>query len=412
MNYLHCLYILLFIINFPLLSIENPILNETITTELVDRGKYSTEDENSNVTPANHHIENSTELYNFEGLGSTEREEWNSTVTGNSSAFGSVFKENVSIDQEGVNFTTSEKLVSIIPEYQVTSILDEDWNSTTFQYPFSTNSMQEINIIKNDTSPLQIQDQKTEEPETESDDIENLLDHLINKLKVPSNNWLNYHYIMAMESPDGSIYIPKNHKQSTRKHLITLLGFAEEIVSNKNGITYVNNKSEDNQSITTQWINDDILVLGHNLSIIGDNQSNNDDGYINKLWNTNETFNERNITNNNNHEFSDIDHETGTFTEILDLSYSNVTELDGRRLTDHELHESNESNDLHTIVETIILDDMDHRVSEPTNQSSILDTEENLSNTPNELQVNSSQENITTDSMDTVHQQLTKLIHN
>ncbi|RTG81216.1 uncharacterized protein DC041_0007978, partial [Schistosoma bovis] len=240
--------------------------------------------------------------------------------------------------------------------------------------------------------------------ETENNDIVDLLDSLLNKLKVPSDNCLNYRYIMAMQSPDGSIYIPKNHTQSTRKHLITLLGFAEEIASNKNGITYINNKNNDNDNeeklpITTQSINDDTLILlENNISIIEYNHSNID--Y------------EKNITDNDQ-EFSEIDDETRTFTEVSDLfSSSNITEREEGRLMDYELHNFNESKDLHEISEHITSDDVDHRITEQNNQSSTLVTDERLLNITNELQLNSKQENITTDSMDNLEQQRTKLKNN
>ncbi|VDP45050.1 unnamed protein product [Schistosoma curassoni] len=279
------------------------------------------------------------------------------------------------------------------------SVLHEDWNSTmSSNNPILTNSMHEINVTRNDASTFQLEDQNTQEPETENNDIVDLLDSLLNKLKIPSDNWLNYRYIMAMQSPDGSIYIPKNHTQSTRKHLITLLGFAEEIVSNKNGITYINNKNNNNNNnneeklpITTQSINDDTLILlENNISIIEDNQSNID--Y------------EKNITDNDQ-EFSKIDDETRTFTEVSDLfSSSNVTEREEGRLMDYELHNFNESKDLHEILEHITSDDVDHRITEQNNQSSTLVTDERLLNITNELQLNSKQENITTDSMDNVRQ--------
>ncbi|CAH8430085.1 unnamed protein product [Schistosoma mattheei] len=334
-----------------------------------------TRETDSTVTPVNRLIENSTEFYKFE--------------------------EAVSIYQEGLHFTTSEKLVSTTPESEFASILHEDWNFTMSSInPILTNSMHEINDTESDASTFQLEDQKTEVPETENNDIVDLLDSLLNKLKVPSDNWLNYHYIMAMQSPDGSIYIPKNHTQSTRKHLITLLGFAQEIASNKNGITYINNKNNNNNEekllITTQSINDDTLILlENNISIIGENQSNID-------YEKNKTDNDR--------EFSEIDDETRTFTEVSDLfSSSNITEREEGRLMDYELHNFNESNDLHEILEHITSDDMDHRISEQNNQSSTLVTDERLLNITNELQLNSKQENITTDSMDNVEQQRTKL---
>ncbi|CAH8429903.1 unnamed protein product [Schistosoma haematobium] len=365
MDYLHYLFTLLFITNFSPLSSENPILTEITISELGNKETDST------VTPVNRLIENSTEFYNVEDFGSTEREERNPNISGNLSLFGTVFEEAVSIYQEGLNFTTSEKLFSTTPEH-------------------------EINVTESDASTFQLEDQKTEVPETENNDIVDLLDSLLNKLKVPSDNWLNYHYIMAMQSPDGSIYIPKNHTQSTRKHLITLLGFAEEIASNKNGITYINNKNNNNNNeeklpITTQSINDDTLILlENNISIIGENHSNID--Y------------EKNKTDNDQ-EFSEIDDETRTFTEAYDLfSSSNTTEREEGRLMDYELHNFNESNDLHEILEHITSDDVDHRISEQNNQSPTLVTDERLLNITNELQLNSKQENITTDSMDNVEQ--------
>ncbi|CAH8430178.1 unnamed protein product [Schistosoma guineensis] len=385
MDYLHYLFTLLFITNFPPLSSENPILTEITISKLDNKEADST------VTPVNRLIENSTEFYNVEDFGSTERGERNPNITGNLSSFGTVFEEAVPIYQEGLNFTTSEKLVSTTSESEFASVLHEDWNSTmSSNSPISTNSMHEINVTRNDASTFQLEDQNTEEPETENNDIVDLLDSLLNKLKVPSDNWLNYRHIMAMQSPDGSIYIPKNHTQSTRKHLITLLGFAEEIASNKNGITYINTKNNNNEEkllITTQSINDDTLILlENNISIIGENQSNID--Y------------EKNITDNDQ-EFSEIDDETRTFTEVSDLfSSSNVTEREEGRLLDYELHNFNESNDLHEILEHITSDDVDHRISEQNNQSSTLVTDERLLNITNELQLNSKQENITTDSMD------------
>ncbi|VDP72335.1 unnamed protein product [Echinostoma caproni] len=54
--------------------------------------------------------------------------------------------------------------------------------------------------------------------------ILNLLEQLLVKLDVPPLNWNTYHYITALKGPDGSIYLPKHHQQSTRKHLATLLG--------------------------------------------------------------------------------------------------------------------------------------------------------------------------------------------
>ncbi|VDP20956.1 unnamed protein product [Schistosoma margrebowiei] len=397
MNYLHYLFTLMFITNFPPLSSENPILTEITRSELGNKETDST------VTPVNRLIENSTEFYNVKDFGSTEREERNPNITENLSSFGTVFEEAVSIYQEGLNFTTSEKLVSTTPESEFTSILHEDWNSTmSSDNPISINSMHEINVTESDASTFQFEDQETGVPETESSDIVDLLDSLSNKLKVPSDNWLNYHYIMAMQSPDGSIYIPKNHTQSTRKHLITLLGFAEEIVSNKNGITYINNKNNNNEEkllITTQSINDDTLILlENNISFIGENQSNID--Y------------EKNITDNDQ-EFSEIDDEIRTFTEVSDLfSSSNITEEEEGRLMDYELHYLNESNDLHEILEHVTPYDVDHRISEQNNQSSTMITDGILFNITNELQLNSKQENITTDSMDNVEQQRTKLKDN
>ncbi|CAH8430122.1 unnamed protein product [Schistosoma bovis] len=401
MDYLHYLFTLLFLTNFSPLSSENPILTEITISELGNKETDST------VTPVNRLIENSTEFYNVEDFGSTERGEQNPNITGNLSSFGTVFEEAVSISQEGLNFTTSEKLVSTTPESEFVSVLHEDWNSTmSSNNPISTNSMHEINVTENDASTFQLKDQNTEEPETENNDIVNLLDSLLNKLKVPSDSWLNYRYIMAMQSPDGSIYIPKNHTQSTRKHLITLLGFAEEIASNKNGITYINNNKNNNDNnneeklpITTQSINDDTLILlENNLSIIEENQSNID--Y------------EKNITDNDQ-EFSEIDDETRTFTEVSDLfSSSNITEREEGRLMDYELHNFNESKDLHEILEHITSDDVDHRITEQNNQSSTLVTDERLLNITNELQLNSKQENITTDSMDNLEQQRTKLKNN
>uniref|UniRef100_A0A094ZH59 Uncharacterized protein n=1 Tax=Schistosoma haematobium TaxID=6185 RepID=A0A094ZH59_SCHHA len=357
MDYLHYLFTLLFITNFSPLSSENPILTEITISELGNKETDST------VTPVNRLIENSTEFYNVEDFGSTEREERNPNISGNLSLFGTVS--------------------------EFASILHEDWNSIMSSInPILTNSI--------DASTFQLEDQKTEVPETENNDIVDLLDSLLNKLKVPSDNWLNYHYIMAMQSPDGSIYIPKNHTQSTRKHLITLLGFAEEIASNKNGITYINNKNNNNNNeeklpITTQSINDDTLILlENNISIIGENHSNID--Y------------EKNKTDNDQ-EFSEIDDETRTFTEAYDLfSSSNTTEREEGRLMDYELHNFNESNDLHEILEHITSDDVDHRISEQNNQSPTLVTDERLLNITNELQLNSKQENITTDSMDNVEQ--------
>ncbi|CAH8429966.1 unnamed protein product [Schistosoma curassoni] len=393
MDYLHYLFTLLFLTNFSPLSSENPILTEITISELGNKETDST------VTPVNRLIENSTEFYNVEDFGSTERGEQNPNITGNLSSFGTVFEEAISISQEGLNFITSGKLVSTTPESEFASVLHEDWNSTmSSNNPILTNSMHEINVTRNDASTFQLEDQNTQEPETENNDIVDLLDSLLNKLKIPSDNWLNYRYIMAMQSPDGSIYIPKNHTQSTRKHLITLLGFAEEIVSNKNGITYINNKNNNNNNnneeklpITTQSINDDTLILlENNISIIEDNQSNID--Y------------EKNITDNDQ-EFSKIDDETRTFTEVSDLfSSSNVTEREEGRLMDYELHNFNESKDLHEILEHITSDDVDHRITEQNNQSSTLVTDERLLNITNELQLNSKQENITTDSMDNVRQ--------
>ncbi|CAI2722474.1 unnamed protein product [Schistosoma spindalis] len=376
MNYLDYLFILLFIINFSSLSIENPILTEITTPEL---SHIETE---SSVVPVNRLVENSTEFYNVEDLGSTGGEEWNSNITGTSSSFGSVSDGTVPIYQEELNFTTSEKYVSITSEY----------------------------VTENDTSTFQLEDQKTEEPETENNDIVTLLDSLLNKLKVPSENWLNYHYIMAMQSPDGSIYVPKNHTQSTRKHLITLLGFAEEIVSNKDGITYVNNKnrnhnnnnhnntSEEKLPITTQWINENILILNNNTSIIEDNQSNIDYG--------------TNITDNSQ-EFLEIDDEMGTFTEISNLFTLNTTEREEVKLVDYALHNSsNDSNDLHEIMESITSEDVDRRIPEQNHHSSTWVTDDRLSNITNDLHINNKQDNITTDSMDHVNQQRIKLNDN
>ncbi|CAH8430325.1 unnamed protein product [Schistosoma bovis] len=358
MDYLQYLFTLLFLTNFSPLSSENPILTEITISELGNKETDST------VSPVNRLIENSTEFYNVEDFGSTERGEQNPNITGNLSSFGTVFEEAVSISQEGLNFTTSEKLVSTTPESEFVSVLHEDWNSTmSSNNPISTNSMHEINVTENDASTFQLEDQNTEEPETENNDIVDLLDSLLNKLKVPSDNCLNYRYIMAMQSPDGSIYIPKNHTQSTRKHLITLLGFAEEIASNKNGITYINNK---NKTTTTM-----------------------------------------------KRKFSEIDDETRTFTEVSDLfSSSNITEREEGKLMDYELHNFNESKDLHEILEHITSDNVDHRITEQNNQSSTLVTDERLLNITNELQLNNKQENITTDSMDNLEQQRTKLKNN
>lgn len=141
-----------------------------------------------------------------------------------------------------------------------------------------------------------------------------------------------------------------------------------------------------------------MILLENNLSIIEENQSNID--Y------------EKNITDNDQ-EFSVIDDETRTFTEVSDLfSSSNITEREEGRLMDYELHNFNESKDLHEILEHITSDNVDHRITEQNNQSSILVTDERLLNITNELQLNSKQENITTDSMDNLEQQRTVLKNN
>ncbi|VDP44874.1 unnamed protein product [Schistosoma mattheei] len=358
MDYLHYLFTLLFITNFSPLSSENPILTEITISELGNKETDST------VTPVNRLIENSTEFYKFE--------------------------EAVSIYQEGLNFTTSEKLVSTTPESEFASILHEDWNSTMSSInPILTNSMHEINVTESDASTFQLEDQKTEVPVS-----------LYRKNAALALPFLAF--MPASYHPCLSTMLPKYVKDSTSSRVSpsSVIGFAQEIASNKNGITYINNKNNNNNEekllITTQSINDDTLILlENNISIIGENQSNID-------YEKNKTDNDR--------EFSEIDDETRTFTEVSDLfSSSNITEREEGRLMDYELHNFNESNDLHEILEHITSDDMDHRISEQNNQSSTLVTDERLLNITNELQLNSKQENITTDSMDNVEQQRTKL---
>ncbi|KAF7256004.1 hypothetical protein EG68_05923 [Paragonimus skrjabini miyazakii] len=69
--------------------------------------------------------------------------------------------------------------------------------------------------------------------EDETGTIADLLDRMLNALNVSSNSWNKYLYITALESPDGSLYVPYNHRQGTRNHLATLLGFAKFVVTNK-----------------------------------------------------------------------------------------------------------------------------------------------------------------------------------
>ncbi|KAK4473335.1 hypothetical protein MN116_004497 [Schistosoma mekongi] len=222
MKHLNWLFILLFLINYLPLSIGNPIITEIVASEPVN---------------------------NSEIINSTLQEEWNSINHSN--------------------------IVSTTP------IKDEE---------------EEEDIGKNNTSVSSNLDYVTEESETttvttfikqhESDNIEDLLNSLMNKLKVPLDNWMNYHYIMAMKSPDGSIYVPQNHTQSTREHLITLLGFAEEIVSSKNGITNMNTSIEQNLPTSTEWTADEVISPSNDTSINVGNQSMHDtDDDIYQQWN-------------------------------------------------------------------------------------------------------------------------------
>ncbi|TPP66166.1 hypothetical protein FGIG_10601 [Fasciola gigantica] len=79
----------------------------------------------------------------------------------------------------------------------------------------------------------------TAEYRSDAKTIVRLLDQLLSKLDAPPLEWNDYQYITALKNSDGSIYLPKHHRQSTRKHLTTLLGFAEEIVVSKNALAHL-----------------------------------------------------------------------------------------------------------------------------------------------------------------------------
>ncbi|KAH8855937.1 hypothetical protein KSF78_0002203 [Schistosoma japonicum] len=246
MKHLNWLFVLLFLINYVPLSIGNPIITEISTSEPVN---------------------------NSEEFVSTDKEE--QTFIGLTNSFVTVTESEVdnSTLQEEWNSTSHDNVVSTIPIEQK----EED------------NENKNISVSSN-------QDYETEEPkfttettsikQLEGDNIEDLLNSLMNKLKVPLDNWMNYHYIMAMKSPDGSIYVPQNHTQSTREHLITLLGFAEEIVSSKNGITNMNTSIEQNLSTPTEWTIGEVINPGNDTSVNADNQSIHDfDNDKDKQWN-------------------------------------------------------------------------------------------------------------------------------
>ncbi|KAF5400411.1 hypothetical protein PHET_06509 [Paragonimus heterotremus] len=69
--------------------------------------------------------------------------------------------------------------------------------------------------------------------EDETETIVDLLNRMLNALNVSSSSGNKYLYITALESPDGSLYIPYNHRQGTWNHLATLLGFAKFVVTNR-----------------------------------------------------------------------------------------------------------------------------------------------------------------------------------
>ncbi|CAH8428866.1 unnamed protein product [Schistosoma turkestanicum] len=330
------------------------------------RETYAVETENSN----HYVIENSTELYNSEDLVRTVREEWDSIVSGNLSTVSAISGENDS------------------------TLHHEQWNSNIAEHPASTNFMEEINIDGDNLTTVQLQEQETQKPETENNDIQILLDGLKDKLELPSNNWLHFKYIIAIESPDGSIYIPKNHTQSTRKHLMTLLGFAEEIITSRNHLTHKINISEENSPIHTQWINES---TNHSSVITDNDQSHTDPNYFHKLWNTNE-IGESNLTNI---EFSEIHDENHLPTDIYDGDLNKKTH--STSFTGMEFHDLNSLKQQLAIDEKIVTDgDIAEEVAQQLNQSSLLNIDQNLLNTTTtattiQLQTEDKPQNITTD---------------
>ncbi|KAF8568749.1 hypothetical protein P879_00667 [Paragonimus westermani] len=77
------------------------------------------------------------------------------------------------------------------------------------------------------------------ENEDETGTVTGLLDRMLDSLNVSSKSWNKYIYITALESPDGSLYIPYNHRQGTRNHLATLLGQRMGVNENRNDQTFI-----------------------------------------------------------------------------------------------------------------------------------------------------------------------------
>ncbi|CAH8429006.1 unnamed protein product [Heterobilharzia americana] len=230
MKCLQWLLILLFTINLSSWSLTSPVLTEISTLRTSENETFSSENKEMNsTTEKNPEESNSTYEYEEEEEVATDvQEELNSSLSESSASSLLQSKETESLDQE---LASSPLLGSTIPEtneYQDISSNESFDNTGT--------TIDSVSSFRPPEHEIKVSEPTVKANDNNQAEITYLLNRLEETLGVPSTDRRNYQYITVIKSSDGSIYVPYDHQQSTRQHLITLLGFAEQIVSSKAGI--------------------------------------------------------------------------------------------------------------------------------------------------------------------------------